>query len=437
MLGCDSLGNLENENISNNNNEIENIMENTNIEKVYSEQEVKKIVKETSITSILFSLVSVALVVLIILLFLTYKGILGNIYYSMQLLEDDDFLKYVSVLNLYEKHYIDEMDMSEIIDYSIFGVVSATEDKYGMYIPKSERNITSSNLKTGNYFGLGVTLKLNESPDKKVGESSIEIIDIVEDSPAGRSELSIGDKIVKINGEYVTSELYDDLLTQIKEQTINSVTFETESGRIIVIELGSVKSPKVEYKVVDGIGYIHIYTFVMDTVDLFKDAIDNMVEVGVSEIVFDLRNNSGGDADAVVAMLDYILDECLIIDIKKSNGDSEQIYSDKNFALPPDVVIKILVNSGSASASELFIMSLQDNRDAIIIGEKTYGKSTVLTYFTFKDGSVLGMSTGEYYPQSGRYIEGDGIEPDIVLSDGELVLSIEELIDKGLLDKQN
>lgn len=435
-MGCDFLDILENENISNTDNIVENV-ENIELEKVYSEQEVRKIVKETSITSILFSLVSIALIVLIILLFLTYKGILGNIYYSMQLLKDDDFLKYVSVLNLYEKHYLGEMDMSEVVDYSIVGAVSAANDKYGMYIPKSERNITSSNLKTGNYFGLGVTLRFNESQNEELGKSSIEIVDIVKDSPAGRSELSVGDKIVKINGEYVTSELYADLLAQIKEQTITTVTFETESGRVIVIDLGSVKSPKVEYEVIGDVGYIHIYTFVMDTVDLFKDAVDNMVKAGVSEIVFDLRNNSGGDADAVVAMLDYILDECLIIDIKKANGDSEQIYSDKNSVLSSDVVIKILVNSGSASASELFTMSLQDNRDAVVIGQKTYGKSTVLTYFTFKDGSVLGMSTGEYYPQSGRYIEGDGIEPNIELSDSEIVLSIEELIDKKLLNKQN
>ena len=436
MMGCDFLDILENENISNTDDIVENV-ENIELEKVYSEQEVRKIVKETSITSILFSLVSIALIVLIILLFLTYKGILGNIYYSMQLLKDDDFLKYVSVLNLYEKHYLGEMDMSEVVDYSIVGAVSAANDKYGMYIPKSERNITSSNLKTGNYFGLGVTLRFNESQNEELGKSSIEIVDIVKDSPAGRSELSVGDKIVKINGEYVTSELYADLLAQIKEQTITTVTFETESGRVIVIDLGSVKSPKVEYEVIGDVGYIHIYTFVMDTVDLFKDAVDNMVKAGVSEIVFDLRNNSGGDADAVVAMLDYILDECLIIDIKKANGDSEQIYSDKNSVLSSDVVIKILVNSGSASASELFTMSLQDNRDAVVIGQKTYGKSTVLTYFTFKDGSVLGMSTGEYYPQSGRYIEGDGIEPNIELSDSEIVLSIEELIDKKLLNKQN
>ena len=435
-MGCDFLDILENENISNTDNIVENV-ENIELEKVYSEQEVRKIVKETSITSILFSLVSIALIVLIILLFLTYKGILGNIYYSMQLLKDDDFLKYVSVLNLYEKHYLGEMDMSEVVDYSIVGAVSAANDKYGMYIPKSERNITSSNLKTGNYFGLGVTLRFNESQNEELGKSSIEIVDIVKDSPAGRSELSVGDKIVKINGEYVTSELYADLLAQIKEQTITTVTFETESGRVIVIDLGSVKSPKVEYEVIGDVGYIHIYTFVVDTVDLFKDAVDNMVKAGVSEIVFDLRNNSGGDADAVVAMLDYILDECLIIDIKKANGDSEQIYSDKNSVLSSDVVIKILVNSGSASASELFTMSLQDNRDAVVIGQKTYGKSTVLTYFTFKDGSVLGMSTGEYYPQSGRYIEGDGIEPNIELSDSEIVLSIEELIDKKLLNKQN
>ena len=233
----------------------------------------------------------------------------------------------------------------------------------------------------------------------------------------------------------LNEKLNPDIGEEIKEQKITTVIFETESGRIIEIELGSVKSPKVEYKVIDGIGYIHIYTFVMDTVNLFKDAVDAVIAEGATEIVFDLRNNSGGDADAVVAMLDYILDECLIIDIKESNGDSRQIYSDAESVLSKDVQIKILVNSSSASASELFTMSLQDNRNAVVIGEKTYGKSTVLTYFTFKDGSMLGMSTGLYYPQSGRYIEGEGIEPDILLSKDELVLSFEELCERNILNK--
>jgi carboxyl-terminal processing protease len=173
----------------------------------------------------------------------------------------------------------------------------------------------------------------------------------------------------------------------------------------------------------------------MDTVSLFKDAVDSVIADGVTEIVFDLRNNSGGDADAVVKMLDYILDECLIIDIKQADGGSRQIYSDSASVLSKDIKIKILVNSGSASASELFTMSLQDNRNAVIMGEKTYGKSTVLTYFTFKDGSMLGMSTGLYYPQSGRYIEGIGIEPDIILSKDELVLSIEELYEQNILNR--
>ena len=332
---------------------------------------------------------------------------------------DSNILKYLHILELYDEHYISDIDMKNAIDYSIAGLVTSMDDKYGAYIPAGNE-IISSQIVSGNYYGVGVTLNLQDT--------FLEVIDIVEDSPAGRSELKIGDCITKINDEPVSVEVYKSFREKLNKKEIKEVKFEINREKEIFIHLGDVKEKKVDYFVEDDIAYITVSTFVMDSISEFKDAVDFAVKENVSKIVFDLRNNSGGDVDAVSAMLDYILGDCLLIDMQYSSGQTNKIYSDKNTVLPEGIEINVVVNGDSASASELFVMALQDNYGIELIGQTTYGKSTVLKYFTFKDGSLLSMSVGTYYSNSGRYIEGVGITPDIYLTDKEIGLPIKDIV---------
>ena len=120
-------------------------------------------------------------------------------------------------------------------------------------------------------------------------------------------------------------------------------------------------------------------------------------------------------------------------DLKYKNGKEREVNATSDILISKDIPIEILVNKNTASASELFTMTLQDYRNSKVVGEKTFGKSTILTYYTFKDGSILAMSTGTYYPKSGRYIEGIGIEPDIVLNEEDLNKSVEMLYQEGII----
>ena len=379
-------------------------------EKLYSEKEVKIIARKYALTSATACLFAFVILMTIQLVYVLNEYSKENYSSSVN--------KYLNILELYEKDYISDIDLDKAIDYSIAGIVQSVDDKYGAYIPAGNE-VISSQIVSGNYYGLGVTLHFQDT--------FLEIVDIVEDSPAGRSDLKIGDCITKINNEPVTVEVYEKFRTEINKKEIKKVVLEINHEKEVTIKLGDVKEKKVNYFVENGVGYITISTFVMDTISEFKDAIDFVVENKVSEIVFDIRGNSGGDVEAVQAMLDYILEDCLLISMEYANGEKKEIYSDKNSAINKDLSIKILADNDSASASELFIMALQDNYGVELIGKTTYGKSTVLKYYTFRDGSFLSMSVGTYYSDSGRYIEGVGITPDIELSDEEIKLSIEEL----------
>lgn len=360
-------------------------------------------------------------------LMLIFAVIIG-VYFSMKSSGSLDvipyLLKYKNILTLYDNNYVDDFDIENAFDYSIAGLVVSTGDKYGYYLPSKERAIQGSLIIEGNYKGLGVTLKFD-------GESVIEIVAVIENSPAGRAGLLIGDKITKINGADITAENYQDLLQSINISAIDGVLFEINNNQEIYIELGEVITEKVSTKVIDDIGYITVYTFVDDTVDLFKEAIDLVVDSNVSKVVFDLRDNRGGSADAVIEMLNYIIADDMIADMNYVHSQNKIYYADSFSKLPKDIEIFIVVNQNTASASELFTMTLQDVKGAKVIGQNTYGKSTILSLFLLDDDSILCMSVGTYYSKSYRNIEGVGILPDILLNDSEILLNIDEIIMNG------
>lgn len=391
------------------------------IEKVYTESEVEKIRKKERKSIFIPGLIAIMFLFLsnlvtMHLLWANVKDILGS----------QDMQKLLSVIELYNKNYNKELDMKTAIDYSISGLVLASEDKYGGYIPSDKARTTGNKIKQGSYVGLGITYTIYDS--------YLEITRIEENSAAGRSEMEVGDKVIEIDNQAVNSEVVDNFRKDMAENKDAKHIFKTDTGKEIELEADLVDFPKVDFFVENNVGFIQIYTFVEDTVELFKEALLAVKEENVTEIIFDLRDNSGGDVGAVTKMLDMLVDEGLIVELDYYTGKQESVYATKDVIINTNIPLKIVVNSSTASASELFTMCLQDLRNAKVYGRQTFGKSTILSYFSFKDGSILVMSTGIYYPQSRRIIEDEGIEPDIVLKRREISLSLLELYEKDLLE---
>ena len=200
--------------------------------------------------------------------------------------------------------------------------------------------------------------------------------------------------------------------------------------------IGEVKEPILDFEIIDNVGFIHIYDFVPETSVKFKEAIDNIVADNVKNVIFDLRNNGGGQLDVVVEMLDYLIEKETIVNIKYETGKEEKIGSVDGRDVSNLFDCVILSNKNTASASELFILILKETMNTTLVGTKTFGKGTVGTSYTFNDGSILNISTGLYYTASGKNIEEEGIVPDIELNKEDIIKEAKELYKENKLVKK-
>lgn len=333
--------------------------------------------------------------------------------------------KFLSIVDLYETSYMQEVSIENLIDGAIYGLVSGSEDKYGGYISIDKSATTGKRLSVGGYYGLGITYVKDKD--------SIKITDIVRGSPADKAGLEVGSVVEYINGEPVNSDMLEQFSKDIQEKVITEFTFRLDTEEEITMVTENIDVPKVDFFIKDDIGYISIYTFVPDTFDLFKEAIDNIVGSNVKELVIDLRNNSGGELETAVSMLDYITEDELLVKLDYKNNkvfNDEERYSDSFCAIDKKLPISIIVNENTASAAELTTMVLQDIYNAKVYGKTTFGKSTILSVYEFNDKSMLLMSVGLYLPPSERIIEEEGITPNVIINDDDLEKEVDYLYEK-------
>ena len=373
--------------------------ENENIEKVEKNNEKNHIIFNT------FLVTFVSCLLLFLILFYVCVNYFNTIFIPPEL------RKVNAALELYEKTYSNEYKIEDLIDGCILGMVIGSNDKYGGYITSLNSATTGEYRTSGKYYGLGITYTNNGS--------EIEITNVVKDGVADKAGVKIGDIITHIDGNAITIDIIEDFRISISDESRTDVTFTTKDGREIYIKLGIIERKKLDYEIINNVGYITIYGFLEDTDKLFKTAMDSFMIREVEHIVIDLRGDLGGLVDTVVPMLDYITKDGLIVklDYKSEEAEDKEIYSDSNSVYDNSIPISIIVDSDTASASELFSMCLRDFYGCKIYGEKTYGKGTIVSSYSFNDKSILSMSVGTYYTQNGKNIEGEGIKPDVLLNE--------------------
>lgn len=303
--------------------------------------------------------------------------------------------------NLYNEYYTGELDYDLIEKMVVTGFVMGTNDKYGAYLTEKGTSDYSDKINE-RLVGIGVEVVYEED--------GLYVTDVYEGSPAKKSGITIGDKIKSVEDTDVTELGLDGAIKMIKGKQGTEVRISLED-RELTIERDLVKTPYVKYDIIDGIGYIKIKSFTMNTGDVFKDIMEELQKQGINKFVFDLRSNGGGLLDSIVETLDYLLPEGLIVRIEDKYGSNMEFSSDKEHV---DGEMVVLVNNETASAAELFTLALRDYDKATVIGTKTYGKGTSATTIPISAGSV-NISTALYYTKSSPNIEGVGIEPDIVL----------------------
>lgn len=351
---------------------------------------------------------------LTILVALLVGGLVGHSMDNRVMAQGSDFegLKvFTEVLAHIENKYVEEVDPEQLIEGAILGMVN-TLDPHSSYMKKQSFQELKVDTK-GEFGGLGIQISVK---DRK-----LVVIAPIEDTPAERAGIRSGDHIAEVDGkptkDMTVMEAVEHMRGPKGSEVVLTVLREGEKEPLkIAIVRDVIKIASVRAKMLEqGIGYARITQFQERTGDDLKKALKRLKEEGMQQLVLDLRNNPGGLLSSAVEVSEQFLDDGqMVVYIQGRGGDREEYYA-HNGGAENDFPLVVLVNEGSASASEIVSGALQDLRRAIIIGTLTFGKGSVQTVLPLSDESGLRLTTAKYYTPSGRSIQNTGITPDIVV----------------------
>ena len=356
---------------------------------------------------------SIILVVITALFTSTVQIAMGNrVVISKDLYNEyKKYNKLIGLQEIVEDDFYKDVSDDDLVQGAIKGMFSGLGDVYSQYYTKEEFEALKEQT-SGSFVGIGVYISPTSDDDY------ITIIAPIEGSPAEKSGIKAGDKIVKVDGNNVYTDDSDKAISMIKGKAGTTVNLTIKRGNEefdIDIKREEIISKSVESKVLDdSIGYIKITSFNENTYDEFKEALNNLKKENIKGLVLDLRNNPGGLLDVCSEIADELIGEGTIVYTKDNKGNKEYLKSDKDKLNLP---IAILVNEGSASASEILTAAIVDNNEGIAIGTTTFGKGLVQSVRELKDGTGYKLTTAQYFTPNGDYINGKGIEPKIVEKD--------------------
>ena len=321
--------------------------------------------------------------------------------------------KAAEIQNIIEKQFLygDDVKNEDLQDMSLKGYVAGLGDPYSVYYDKEETEELLDSTE-GKYAGIGALM----AQDQETLEITVQ--EVYKDTPAEEAGMKEGDVLLSVDGDDVTGMSLSEVVDLVKgeENTKVSVTVRRAGGNVdLEMTRKIVETQTVETEMKDGgVGYLKITEFDTVTYEQFQNGLESLEEAGMTGLVVDLRDNPGGNLDTVCQILDLLLPEGTIFYTEDKNGervDTKTSDEEHQFTKP----MAVLVNGGSASASEVFSGAVQDYGIGTIIGTQTYGKGIVQTLYSLSDGSCLKLTTAQYFTPDGRNIHGEGITPDIVL----------------------
>lgn len=313
-------------------------------------------------------------------------------------------------------NYVDDIDLDAFTKMSINNMLLEL-DPYTTYMEKEEKDGIEM-LTKGKYGGVGIQIGLREK--------QLTVISPMDQSPAKRAGILSGDKIIKIDGQETEQFNIDDAAKLIRGKKGTEVVLSIQRyGEIELIdfvltrETIPVKDISYSGMLNENTGYIRLTRFSRNSDKEMKSAIESLLDNQMSDLILDLRDNPGGLLNSAVSILDFFIEkgETLVWTEGKSQKLNRKYTSKTDPILPPDVNIAVLVNQGSASASEIIAGTLQDLDRGIVIGRSTFGKGLVQTVFNIDRERAIKVTTAKYFIPSGRLIQKPGYLPDEILAD--------------------
>ena len=323
---------------------------------------------------------------------------------------DDELQEFIENYDYVVDNYYGDVDKTKLIDSAIAGMLNSL-DNNSAYVGGSDSNF--SIFLEGNYEGAGIQVTINDDND-------IVIYSVFDGTSASKAGLKSGDIIVKINDKDTTGMSLEDFSKIVKEQEgYFTITYKRDGAE----HKAKLKTSKVELKSVSSkmmerdnkkIGYIRLTIFASNSDEQFKKALDELEDKGIDGLVIDLRGNSGGHLVTAENIISMFLDSTHPIYQIKSKDGQKKYYS--NGKETKKYKIAVLIDSSSASASEVVTSALKEQYGATVVGENSYGKGTVQELQTLPDGEQYKLTTKSWLTSSGKVIDKKGIEPDYAIT---------------------
>lgn len=322
------------------------------------------------------------------------------------------------------QNYVDELDPKILYEGALKGMMEAIGDPYTVYLdPDSMRGMNDTT--SGNFGGVGLTISkpTENTPEKP---AYVEVASPVEDSPGAKAGIQSGDKIIAIEGEPTPPMTMNEVLLKLRGEIGTPVTITILRGANMKFDVTLVRAlievPTVKYGMIEGtsIGYVRLIQFTPETPIRLQDALDKFQANNYTGLIMDLRDNGGGLLNSGVSVADKFISEGPIVSTKSRIPTENQQFtaSSSSTTVKKDIPVVVLINRGSASASEIVAGALKDYHRAYLVGERTYGKGSVqqIRYLTYNYSEGFKYTTARYYTPSDINIDKIGIPPDLEIS---------------------
>ena len=323
--------------------------------------------------------------------------------------EELDFALFWEVWDALNDKYVDpsKLDMQEMLYGAIEGMVNSIGDPYTVFFEPVISTKFQEEI-SGAFGGVGIEIGKRDN--------AVTVISPIKDSPAYKAGIKAGDKVLKVDNEPISDLSIEEVVSMIRGKRGTKVVLTISSNgdtRDVELVRDTIRVPSVKWELLNGsIAYLQVYTFSQNVDADFKEAVGEILKSPATKLILDLRNNPGGLLESAINLSGWFLDGDQIVTMEEfKDGTRQEFKSSGRGALKIYPTI-ILINGGSASASEILAGALHDNKDIRLVGEKSFGKGSVKELEKFSNGSSLKVTIAKWLTPKGRSITDLGIEPN-------------------------
>ena len=320
-----------------------------------------------------------------------------------------------NVFDFIQRHYVDEIDSKVLFEGAMTGMLNSLGDPHSAFLPESEMKDLNDTTQ-GSFGGIGLFVSKSNIVRPDGRPNYLEVAAPIEDTPGWRAGINPGDLIVQIDDETTDKLSSDEAVARLRGRPGTEVKLIIRRGERIEFPVTLIRAvievPTVKYAMIGNVGYLNLLTFTPMTVDRSREAINEFQSKGYGGVILDVRNNYGGLLNSAVGVSNLFFEGGIVVSIKSRIASENHVfYARGKAAVSPDIPVIVLINRGSASASEIVAGALKDRGRAYLVGEKSYGKGSVQQVYPL-DGAGFKITTARYYTPSDVNIDKIGIPPD-------------------------